>query len=45
MIALKRLDLGLDKGIQLGKLVGDFPGQFEVHGASPGALFSLKAVS
>src|SRR5260370_27024157 len=44
IVALERLDLGLDKGIQLAELAGDFPRQFEVHGASPGALFSLKTV-
>jgi hypothetical protein len=29
ILALERLDLGLDKGVQFPKLVGDFPGQFE----------------
>jgi len=45
ILALERLDLGLDKGVQLDKLVGDFPGQFEVHGASPWCSVSLKIVS
>src|ERR1700676_2910620 len=37
--ALERLDLGLDEGVQSGQLAGDLARQFEVHGASPGALF------
>jgi hypothetical protein len=44
IIALEWLDLGLDEGVQFGELVGDFPRQVEVHGASPGALFLLKIV-
>src|SRR5229473_3475111 len=42
---LERLDLSLDEGVQLGKLVCDFLRQFEIHGASPWCSISLKTVS
>ena len=39
VLAFERLDFGLDERVELRELVGDFPGQLEVHGASPSRLF------
>jgi hypothetical protein len=37
ILALERLDLLFDKGVQLGEITFDFGGNFEIHGVTPPA--------